>query len=190
MSWFDRDTNDATSSRFHNVATDDGVVSPVSTLHQHVGLQFRDHVVWRLFVEDGHGIDAFERCKNFGPLELRRERATRALDGANGTVRVDSDDEGVSQVASLPQVANMPWVKEIEDTICKDDTLPRSASGSRELPSILSVQNWHVTSLPAEMQCGSVTRQRPTADGPSPFVLSRAGSLEPKARVRACRPRS
>ena len=80
--------------------------------------------MWRFFIEDCDGIDTRERCKNLGALVLRGERATGALDGVDGPVCVDSDHENVSQVASVLQIANMPGVKEIEDTIRKDDTLP------------------------------------------------------------------
>ena len=98
---FDRDTHDPTSSRFHDVAPDDGVVRPIGALHEHVWLQVRDDVVRSLIVEDGHGIDTFERRKNLGTLVFGCKGAARTLVRTNRSVRVDGDDQDITESTGL-----------------------------------------------------------------------------------------
>lgn len=124
MSCFDGDTNDATTSRFHDVATDDGLVGPIGALHQHVGLQVFYDGVRSLLVEDGHGIDAFERRKNLGTLVFGRNWAVSALVGTNRSVRVDGYDKNIPKRAGLLQIAHMPRMQEIEYTVCEGHTMP------------------------------------------------------------------
>ena len=124
MSWFDTDTNDATTSRFHNVATDNGVVGPVGALHEHVGLQVSYDVVRSLLVENGHGIDTFERRKNLGALMFGCDGAVSALVRANRSVGVDRDDECIPERTGLLQIAHMAGMQEIEYTVGEDHTMP------------------------------------------------------------------
>ena len=124
MSLFDRNAHDATSSRFHNIAANDGVVGPIGALHEHVGLQVFYDVVRSLLVEDGHGIDTFKRRKNLGTLMFGRDGAVSALVGANRSVGVDGYDEDIPECTGLLQIACVSRMQEIEYTVSEDHTMP------------------------------------------------------------------
>ena len=124
MSWFDRDTNDATTSRFDNVATDDGVVGPIGALHEHVGLQVLDDVVRSLLVEDRDAIDTLERPKNLGTLMFGRDGAVGALVRPNRSVGIDGYDENITERTGLLQIAHVPRMQEIEYTVREHHTMP------------------------------------------------------------------
>ena len=124
MALFDRDTHDSTSSRFHNIAANDGVVSPVGALHQHVGLQVRNDVVRSVLVEDRDGVHALERRKNLGTLMFGRDGTVRAFDAVNRSIRVDGDDEDIPERTCLLQIADVSRMQEIEYTVSEDHTMP------------------------------------------------------------------
>lgn len=147
MSRFDRDTHDATTSRFHNVATDDGVVGPIGALHQHVGLQVFYDVVRCLLVEDGHAINTFEPRKNLGTLMLRRDGAIRTLVRPNRSVRVDSDDEDIAERTSLLQIPHVPGMQEIEYTVREDHTMSGIPGICGEQTRVRAGEHCHGTSL-------------------------------------------
>ena len=163
MSWFDRDTYDATTSRFHDVATNDGVVGPIGALHEHVGLQVFYDVVRSLLVEDGHGIDALERRKNLGTLMFGRDWAISALVRTNRSVRVDGYDQDIPERTGLLQIAHVPRMQEIEYTVREDHTTPGRSGFCGEPTRVRAGEHSHGRSLLKARVAGSLAPDSVTA---------------------------
>ena len=105
MTWFNLHTDDLAAARLDDVAADDGVLGPVGAFHQDVGLQCRDHVVRRGFIEDDDRIDAAQGFEDFHAFQLRRDWPALSFVGADGSIRVHADDQHVAELARPLQVA-------------------------------------------------------------------------------------
>ena len=75
----------------------------------------------RLLVEDNDRVDARESAKDLGALELVVNRALRALDGTDGAIGVDCDDEYRPEGACVLEISHMTRMQEIEHTVRKHD---------------------------------------------------------------------
>jgi len=127
MTLLDRNTDHASSTCFDNVAADDGVSRPIGPFDEHVGLQSRNDLVRRLFVEDDssiHDAKAGEKLRAFG---LSVHRSAGALVSTNRSVRIDSDDESIAFLARSGEIPDVAGVKQIEDAVGKDDDSASSA---------------------------------------------------------------
>jgi len=71
MPLLDGHAHDNAATGFNNVATDNGIVGPVCTLHEHIWLQRANNVGWRILVEDHDHIDSRERRNDLGAVDSR-----------------------------------------------------------------------------------------------------------------------
>ena len=69
------------------------------------------------------GVDARERRDELGALAFRRHRPALPLVAADGLVGVHADDQRVAERSRLLQVADVPGMDQVEDTIGEDDLL-------------------------------------------------------------------
>ena len=65
------DADDAAAAGLDDIAADDRVLAPVGAFDEDVGLQRRDDLVRRVFVEDHHRIDRRERARGPRRAPLR-----------------------------------------------------------------------------------------------------------------------
>src|SRR4051812_37995970 len=93
----DSNPDHPSSARLDGFAAHDGVLGPVGTLYQNVGLKETNDLVRCVFVEHDDRIDRAERCERFRPLGLRRDRSTGSLVGTNGTIGVDANHQRVAE---------------------------------------------------------------------------------------------
>jgi hypothetical protein len=74
------------------------------------------------FREDDHAVGARQRCHQPRAFHFRHERAARPLaEGSCGRIRVDADDERLSERARRFQKRDVPDMEEVEDPIGEDD---------------------------------------------------------------------
>ena len=60
-------------------------------------------------------------CEDLGALLLVVDRPLRSLVAANRGVRVEADDQDMTERACLLQVTDVPGMENIEDPVCEDD---------------------------------------------------------------------
>src|SRR2546429_9942324 len=103
------DTFDAPAALAHEVRSDDVGVAPVTSLHQHIGLDDVDEFERRVFIEDRHEVDALERRQHFRALRLREDRSSGTLPGpAAECIAVDTDHGRIPEPPRLPPGRAMP----------------------------------------------------------------------------------
>lgn len=88
-----------------------------------VRLNFRDEPGDAWFFKKDHGIDTTESSDDFSAIEFAIDGAAGALEGADGVVGVDSDDESVSERAGLLEVSDVTGMKEVETAVGEDEVL-------------------------------------------------------------------
>src|SRR4249920_717416 len=121
MTLLDADTDDPSSAGFDHVSADDGIGGPVCALDEHIRLQGRDDVVWRVLVEDDAGINDGESSDELGALGLGCHRPVGSLVRANRSIRIDTDNERVAFLPGGAEIAHVSWVQQVEDTVREDD---------------------------------------------------------------------
>ena len=87
--------------RFNDLAPDDVIGAPVCPLDQNVGLDLRDDCERGVFVEDDGGINEIKRQEDFDPLLGSIDRSIGAFVCANRSIRVDTDDQRISELSCL-----------------------------------------------------------------------------------------
>jgi len=96
------------------------VAGPIAAFDQNVREQRGDGFLRRQFVEDHHGIDAFQRGQDFGAFVFRENWASRTFQLADAMVAVEADDEHVAELACGFERADMPRMEKIEAAIGED----------------------------------------------------------------------
>ena len=107
--------------RFNDLAPDDVIGAPVCPFDQNVGLHLGDDCERRVFVEDDDGIDEPKRQENFDPLLRSIDRSIGAFVRAHRPIRVDTDDQRISELSCLVQVADVSWMQQVEHTVGEHD---------------------------------------------------------------------
>jgi hypothetical protein len=118
---FDRHSHNFSAASLHDIAADDGVFRPIGAFDEDVGLQRRDHGVWRVFVEHDDGVDARERFENLDTLHLRRDRTAFALVGSRRSVGIQADDQEVAERTRLLQVTQVSGMEQVEHAVREHD---------------------------------------------------------------------
>lgn len=72
-------------------------------------------------VEDGDVVDHFEGGEDFGAVVLGVDGARGAFEGADALVTVEGDEEGVTALAGLAEVADVAGVEEIKAAVGEDE---------------------------------------------------------------------
>ena len=121
MAGFYRHANDSSASFFDDVTSDDRVGSPVGAFDKDIGLQRPDQIVRCGLVEDHHGVYTRQRFENLGTLIFGGNGTIGPLDLPDGTVRVQTDDQGIPQRTRLLQVAQVTHVQEVEHAVGEHD---------------------------------------------------------------------
>jgi hypothetical protein len=119
MTLLDRNTDHASSTRFDDVAADDGVSRPIGAFDEHVGLQSRNDLVRRVFVKDDSSIHDAKAGEELRAFSLSVHRSAGALVSTNRSVRIDSDDESIAFLARSGDIPDVAGVKQIEDAVGK-----------------------------------------------------------------------
>ncbi len=83
--------------REDDVRTDDFLHRPIAAFHEDIRLDSSDKFAWAIFVEKGHEIDRTERRENDEPLLLRHEWPGGSLQPPNGSIRIETHHETVSE---------------------------------------------------------------------------------------------
>ena len=97
------------------------VLGPVvSSLGYDIRLHALDKPQRRVFVENVHGIDAAQREQHPLAVFLRVDRSGAALEPAHRGVRVQADDEVLSQRARLLKVGDVADVQDVEAAVGED----------------------------------------------------------------------
>jgi hypothetical protein len=86
-----------------------------------VGTDDFDEAIDPSFLKQHDVIHGFEAEKHFGPIFFAVDRPPLSLEFPDGSIAVQADDEGISQRARLPQVADMTCVQDIKATIGKNE---------------------------------------------------------------------
>ena len=105
----------------HGVALRDRLDRVVRALGLHVRLQFEQQPRHVQLLKDGDEIHARERGDDLGPFRLRRHRVIRAFQRANGIVRVDGDNEHVTERLRAFEIAHVSHVQQVEAAVGEDD---------------------------------------------------------------------
>ncbi len=136
------DTFDAPAALAHEVRSDDVGVAPVTSLHQHIGLDDVDELERRVLIEDRHEVDALERRQHFRALRLREDRSSGTLtEPADGCIAVDTDHETITEASRFAERADMPSMEDIEASVGEDDGSPRPALGGDGVADRRAIEN-------------------------------------------------
>jgi len=115
---------------FGNKAPASGSV--VFALAVNIRLNAREH--WRglRIIEQSDIVDGFERSDDFHAIFFWNERPQSALNCADASIAVQTDDQNIAQCFGCTQAPNVPGVKKIEAAVGPDDDLtPALPLGSR-----------------------------------------------------------
>ena len=115
------DAHDFATACFDEVTPDDAVRAPVGSLDEHIGLDRRNQCLWCVFVEDRHRVDAPQCGDNLRSLVLRIDWTRWSLVGAHRAVRIDRDDQRITERPGVGRIADVTRVEQIEDAIGEDD---------------------------------------------------------------------
>ena len=123
MARLDRDADHPAAARLDGIAADNLIRGPVGALHQHVRLNRLDRFSRGVLVEQRDGATHSSAPMNLGALAFRRNRPSRPLVPANGSVGVQADNQRIAEQSRLLQVADVSGMQQVEDTIGEDDLL-------------------------------------------------------------------
>ncbi len=113
-----------TSPRLDEIPANDIFRPVVGPLHQNVGLDQLDQRQGSFLIEQADVVDAFERPQHDRPLGFIVDRPIRSFaETTNAGVGVESDDEQISLISRLLQVADMPPVEDVEAAVGEDNRL-------------------------------------------------------------------
>jgi hypothetical protein len=102
-----------------------GVV--VAPFHVDFGLKLTDEFDGRVFVERNDARDGAETFQNGETVFQGVHGPVVALaQAANAGVRVHADDEKVAQSAGLVEIADVAGMKDVENAVGEDESLPLS----------------------------------------------------------------
>ncbi len=116
-----RHANDPPAACFDDVAPDDSVGGPVGAFHEDIGLQSLDQIVWCRLVEYHDTVHACQRFEDLGALGLGGNGTSGSLDLPDGTVRVQTDDQGIPERTRLLEVSQMTDMQEVEHAVGEHD---------------------------------------------------------------------
>ena len=97
----------AAAARFHGIAADDLICGAVRPVDENVGLDPADDVEWCVFRKYHDRIDRGESRQDLGALTLWSDWPARSFIAADGLVRVESDDQHVSERARGLEIPHM-----------------------------------------------------------------------------------
>ncbi len=118
----ERQGSDRAAVSRHIGCADDPVLFPIPTFDQNIRTDDPDEFERRIFVEYGNSIDERQTGQYDGPCEFGLNRSEIPFQSSDGRIPVQADDQLISQVPGLGQVADMAGMKQIEATVGKDDT--------------------------------------------------------------------
>ena len=110
------------------------VVGPFA---MHVGAKFAQHGLHIEFIEDDNVIDRLERGDQFRPRFSGEQRPSRALEGRDRAVAVDSHHEDVPLLLRGLKIAHVAGVQNIKTPVGERDTAPRPAQLDAEFSGLL-----------------------------------------------------
>ena len=108
---------DAASSGLHLFAAYDLVSRPIVAFYKNVREQGSDGALRREIVENDHGVDAFQRGKNFRSLAFRNHRARFTFELSDAGIAVQTDYERVAEAAGMLKAADMTGMQQVEASI-------------------------------------------------------------------------
>ena len=106
---------------FDDFVSDDLVTAVVAALHQHAGLDLRDQLDWRVFLEDHDKIDRLKRRQHLGARALVLNRAPVALQPPHRCVAVQTDDQPIAGAARGGQHLDMAGMQNVETAVGESD---------------------------------------------------------------------
>jgi hypothetical protein len=83
----------------------------------HKGDDFKRSV----FVEDDNSVYEMERQEYFASLFDSIDRSIRALVRTYRSIRVETNDQGISELPCLPQIAYVSWMQKVEYAVGEHD---------------------------------------------------------------------
>ena len=137
VSLLDSNPDDPPPARFHDVAADDGVSSPIGTLDEHVRLQSRNDPVRSVFVKDDGASTTVRPASSSARSASGVNWPVGAFVGANRSVRIDTDDERVAFLARGGEIPDVSRVEQIEDAIRENDNGALARGAAYQLRGLL-----------------------------------------------------
>ena len=86
----------------------------------HVRPHFREPRIGRFFVEDKNCVYGVECANDFRSFTLRDDWSRSSFDRSHGCIRIDADDQNVTLLSRCFEVANVPYVHNVEATVRRD----------------------------------------------------------------------
>ena len=123
------DADDFASPRLDFRTSDDFIDRPVGTFCQNVGLEFENQFEGVVLGKDDDMVHAGESGQHLRASLLILKGAGIALEAPDAAVRVQSDDELVSQSPGHGEIANMSRVQKIKTTVGEDYAVGLPAVG-------------------------------------------------------------
>ena len=103
-----------------------------------------------------------ERRENFGALAFRQNGTAFAFQSTHAGVAIETDDQRITQSASLFEAADMPRMQQIEATIGEDDTAAVAFLAAKPHNRFLKSQNTRVqrNSMKAQAKTGLLSDEK------------------------------
>lgn len=128
----------------HLFGTDNLIFPVVAALDQHIRLQGGDQVQRRLLRKRHDQVDGFQGRQHDAAVGQRVDRSLRALEAADGVVVVKPDDQYISELFCLGQIADVAGVQKVETAVGEDDA-PALGPPSGNLPQGLGQRGRELT---------------------------------------------
>jgi hypothetical protein len=127
------DDDDAASAGFDFIALGDALGRIVGALGVKIGANLANECAHIFFWKDYDCVHVGERCQNFGALLGWHYRTAFTLQGANGIIGVDGDNQFAAEFVRCMQIADMAYVQNVEAAVGEGDAIASAPPVSDDL---------------------------------------------------------